>query len=162
MKKSISILSFAILIATLISCKKEAFNGLTDLRPAVPVTITNAIDFRPDPTVASSKSGGGTIQIILTIPAASGRTIKEITKVAASTSFTQIQSTGTTGFYISVPIPVNNISYTFNSSLSEYTAKTKDDLPDVDKELPKRFYFMITLDDGSIIISQPVRVLVIK
>ena len=148
----------------MISCKKQDFNGLSDIRPAVPVTVTNAIDFRPEPTVSTSISAGGAIQIILAIPASSGRTIKEITKVAANTTYTQIQSTGTTGFYTSAPIPVNSTTYTFNTTLAEYVLKGPGVIPTVSTtvgtELAKRFYFLITLDDGSVIIPESVRVLV--
>jgi hypothetical protein len=164
MKKNMKFLSVLFLAAIMISCKKEDFNGLSDVRPAVPVTVTNAIDFRPEPTVSTSISGGGAIQIVLAIPASTGRTIKEITKVAASTTYTQIQSTGTTGFYTSAPIPVNNTTYTFNTSLAEYVVKGPGTIPTVSTttgtELAKRFYFLITLDDGSVIIPESVRVLV--
>ena len=164
MKKNLKFLSFIFLTVIMISCKKDAFNGLSDVRPAVPVTVTNAIDFRPEPTVSTSISAGGAIQITLSIPASSGRTIKEITKIAVSTTFTQIQSTGTTGFYTSAPIPVNSTTYTFNTTLAEYVVKGPGVIPivstTVGTELAKRFYFLITLDDGSVIIAEPVRVLV--
>lgn len=146
----------------MISCKKESFNGLSDIRPDVPVTVTNAIDFRPEPTVSTYKGTGGAIQITLAIPATSGRTIKEITRIAISTSYTKIQ--GTTGLWNSAPIPVNATSYTFNTTLTEYTAKGGGAVPTVSTtvgtELSMRFYFMLTLDDGSILIALPVRVLV--
>ena len=162
MKKTFKILSFLVLVITMISCKKNEFNGLSDNRPAVPVTVTNAIDYRPDPTVATSVSAGGNIQIILAIPASSGRTIKEITRIAIGTSFTKIQ--GTTGLYNTAPITVNSITYTFNTTLAEYTSKGGGNVPaistTVGTELTNRFYFLITLDDGTQIIPEPVRVLV--
>ena len=168
MKKNLKFLSFVFLTLIMISCKKEAFNGLSDVRPNVPVTVTNAIDYRPEPTVSTSISAGGAIQIILAIPSSSGRTIKEITKIAASTTFTQIQSGGTTGFYTTTtpftPIPVNATTYTFKTTLGEYVVKGPGVVPTVSTtagtELAKRFYFLITLDDGSVIIPEPVRVLV--
>lgn len=154
-------LSFLVVTITLITgCKKETFVGLSDLRPTVPVTVTNAIDFRPEPTVSTSKAGGGNIQIVLAIPASSGRTIKEITKIAASTSYTAIQSTGTTGFYTSAPIAVNSTTATFNTTVSEYVTKGPGTVPsNTNTELAKRFYFKLTLDDASVIITEPVRVL---
>jgi len=155
-------LLFLFLTVTMISCKKEDFNGLSDVRPAVPVTVTNAIDFRPEPTVSTSIGAGGAIKIILAIPASTGRTIKEITRIAISTTYTKIQ--GTTGLWNSAPVPVNATTYTFNSSLTEYTAKGGGAIPPVSTtagtELTNRFYFMLTLDDGSVLISEPVRVLV--
>lgn len=160
MKISSKLLSFFVLSMIMISCKKEDFNGLTDMRPAVPVTVSNAVEYRPEPTVATSKAGGGNIQIMLAIPASSGRTIKEITKIAASTTYSAIQSTGTTGFYISAPIPVNSTTATFSTTVAEYVTKGPGVVPaTTNTELAKRFYFMLTLDDGTIIIPEPVRVL---
>lgn len=168
MKKNMRLISFLFLTVVMMSCKKEDFNGLSDVRPTVPVTVTNAVDFRPEPTVATSISAGGTIQITLAIPASSGRTIKEITRIAASTTYTQIQSTGTTGFYTTTPpftpIPVNATTYTFNTTLAEYVVKGPGTIPTISTtagtELAKRFYFLITLDDGSVLVPEPVRVLV--
>jgi len=168
MKKRKIFLSLLFLTMIVTSCKKEDFNGLSDMRPAVPVTVTNAIDFRPEPTVSTSVSGGGAIQIVLAIPGNSGRKIKEITRIAANTTYTAIQSTGTTGFYTTTPpftpIPVNATTYTFNTTLAEYVIKGPGTIPPVSAtvgtELAKRFYFLITLDDGSVIIPESVRVLV--
>jgi hypothetical protein len=161
MNKLIKNLSYIFLLVFLIGgCKKEDFNGLSDLRPTIPVIVTNAIDYRPDPTVSTSKAAGGNIQIVLSIPASSGRTIKEISKIAASTTYSAIQSTGTTGFYTTAPIAVNSTTATFNTSVAEYVTKGPGTVPTTtNTELAKRFYFLLTLDDGTTIISQPVRVL---
>lgn len=171
MKKNIKKLLFLLLaLMVIISCKKQAFNGLSDVRPDVPVTVTNAIDYRPEPTVATSVSAGGAIQIILSIPASSGRTIKEITRIAISTTYTKIQ--GTTGLWNAAPIPVNSTTYTFNTSIAEYTSKGGGVVPGAGlttngaisttagTELSNRFYFLLTLDDGTQIIPESVRVLV--
>ena len=162
MKKNIKFLSFLFLTVLMMSCKKEDFNGLSDIRPAVPVTVTNAIDYRPEPTVSTSIAAGGAIQIVLAIPASSGRTIKEITRIAASTTYTKIQ--GTAGLYNAAPIPVGATTYTFNTTLAEYVVKGPGVIPAVSTtvgtELANRFYFMLTLDDGSVLISESVRVLV--
>ncbi len=149
-----------VIIASMIGCTKQEIGPLMDIRPAVSVTVTNAVAFRPDPTVVTSKAAGGNIQIILSIPANSGRTIKEITKIAANTSYTAIQSTGTTGFYISAPIAVNSTTATFNTTLAEYVVKAPGVIPaNTNTELARRFYFKLTLDDGTDIIPFPVRVL---
>ena len=162
MKKNIKFLSFLFLTVLMMSCKKEDFNGLSDVRPAVPVTVTNAIDYRPEPTVSTSIAAGGAIQIVLAIPASSGRTIKEITRIAASTTYTKIQ--GTSGLYNAAPIPASGTTYTFNTTLAEYVVKGPGVIPTVSTtvgtELANRFYFMLTLDDGSVLISESVRVLV--
>ena len=146
------------------SCSKQETNPLLDQRPDVPVSITNATEFRPDPTV-TTPIGNGTIQITLAIPAQSGRTITEITKIAASTSYTKIQSGGTSGFYSATPIPVNGTSYTYNTSLTEYFARNPvsaaNPAAKANTELALRFYFLLLLSDGSKVVTMPVRVLVL-
>ncbi len=147
-----------VICAALVSCdKNDDFGPLTDARPAIPVTISNASEFRPGPAVRASKATGN-IQIVLQIPAESGRTIKEITRVAASTTFTAIQAT--TGFYNTTPIAGSGNSVTFNSTFAEYTAKTGLAIPASNTELGRRFYFLLTLDNNSTIIPTDVRVLV--
>ncbi len=153
------------LSAVLFSCSKKDTVGVNTANiPAVPVTVTNAMAYRPEPTVSTSKSGGGAIQIILAIPAESGRTIKEITKVAANTTYTQIQSSGSTGFYNAAPIAASGTTATFNTTITEYIAKAGPITPNPpasNAELPKRFYFLLTLDDNSTIVTSSVRVLVL-
>lgn len=153
---------FLLLTALFIGCKKET-GPLTDRRPTVAVTVSNATDYRPEPTVTTALSGTGAIQVILAIPASSGRTIKEITKVSASTSYTQVQ--GTTGLYISTPIAGDGLTATFNTSLTEYFVKkpvsASNPAAKVNTELANRFYFAVTLDNGDIIYPEAVRVLVL-
>lgn len=151
------------LAAAITSCEKQD-GVLDDIRPEIPVTVPNATDYRPDPTVTTSLSGTGTITITIAVP--EGRTIKEITKVATSTTYTQIQSTGTTGFYTTAPIPVNASTYTFTTSLTEYFQKNPvvpvtNPAATANVELARRFYFMITMEDGSVIFPRPVRILVL-
>lgn len=157
--------SAIILLVTLVaSCTKiKGFSNNTDNKPTVPVTIQNATDYRPDPTISVSLSGAGAIQIILAIPANSGRTIKEITHVAASTSYTKIQ--GSTGFYNAAPIPGSGTTVTFTTSLTEYFSiipvSASNPAAKANVELANRFYFLVTLDDNSTIIVDPVRILVV-
>ncbi len=153
-----------ILVATLFfSCKKET-GPLTDLKPTVSVTVSNAIAWRPEPTVSTplptAAAPSSTITITLSIPASSGRTIKEITKVAASTTYTQIQSTGATGFYTAGPVPASGTSVTFNTTTAAYLALYPQTLA-ANAELTRRFYFLLTLDDNSQIVTEAVRVLVL-
>jgi len=163
MRKSIKKLSFLLLMTVaMVSCKKDGFNGLSDNRPEVPVIVTNAVAFRPDPAVAASVSAGGAIQSILEIPESAGRTIKEVTRIALSNSYTRIQ--GTANLFNTAPIQVNNRTWTFNTSLAEYTARGGGAIPSISTtaatELTNRFYFLITLDDGTQVIPMPVRILV--
>jgi hypothetical protein len=159
--------SIVFFIATIfISCEKEV-GPLSDFKPVVPVTVSNATAFRPDPTVSTSISGGGAIQIVLNIPANSGRTIKEITKIAASTSYAAVQGIGTgIIYYTSAPIAGSGVSVTFTTSLTQYftihPVSPANPAAKADTELARRFYFLITLDDNSVIVSEPVRVLVLS
>ena len=199
MKKNIKFLLFLFIAVVMVSCKKEEFNGLSDVRPAVPVTVTNAIDYRPEPTVGASISGGGAIQIVLSIPASSGRTIKEITRIAASTNYQLLQNTlsintvggflnafPTTqgifsyaslpavagnltlvgGYYNLTPISVGATTYTYNTTLAQYFTTfpvAKNNLAaTANTELSFRFYFLVTLDDGTVVIPESVRVLVLS
>lgn len=156
-------LSLIVITLVLISCEKEV-GPLSDLKPAVPIIISNATDFRPDPTVTTSLSGGGVISITITIPAGIGSQIKEITNIATNTTYSAIQNAGP--FYIAAPIVVNGVSYTFNTSIAEYFVKNpvsaSNPAAAANVELARRFYFLITLSDNKTIVSQPVRVLVLN
>ena len=162
----------ALVVTTFTSCEDEV-GPLTDIRPAIPVTVTNAFAYRPEPTVTTSLAGGGNIQIILSIPASSGRTIKEVAVATSTTTtttntYTAIQSTGTTGFWTGSPFAASGTTFTFNTTIAQYftlnpaTATTGTNPPAVaNVELARRIYFKLTLDDNSVIIAQPVRVLVL-
>jgi len=163
-------LTFCIAAALLAftGCKKEGFGALSDNRPDVPVTVTNVYEYRPAPTVKASKVENK-ITITLQIPAESGRTIKEVTKIAASTTanFTAIYSgtavgTSTSQLWTATPIPVNGKSYTFTTTFDEYKTKTATTTtPTSNALLARDFYFMLTLDNGQTLIPQNVRVWVV-
>jgi hypothetical protein len=146
-------------------CKKDDFNFLSTSHPIVPVTVTNLYAMtNAVPTVVTSLSGGGAITITLAIPAGSGRTIKEITRVGISntpTNYKVVQVT--TGLYNTAPIPGSGTSVTFTTSLTEYTAKTGLAVTTggtATSFLGRYFYFLITLDNNDQIIAVPVRVYV--
>lgn len=154
-----------LLVAVLSACSKQngfgpnysAYNG-----GDAPINVQNSIANRPDPTVTASVGGDSSITIILTIPSTSKHTIKEITKVATSSSYTAIQSAGATGFYPVSAIPGNGSTVTFKTSLSVYSSVYPKEKYSLNKELVNRFYFRVTLDDGSIVYPTPVRVLVVS
>lgn len=159
MNNTIRISCLLILFFSLAGCTKQTIGPLSDIRPAVSVTVSNAIDYRPEPTVSTSKAGGGAIQIVLSIPSGVGRTIKEITKVSAAVNYSLVQSGS--GAYNAAPIPGNGTTATFTTSLAEYVTKAGGTVPASNNELAKRFYFIVTLDDGSVLVSMPTRVLVL-
>ena len=169
MKKLIQYSFWVLILVFAISCKKtEGFNSLSDNRPDVPVTVANAYDYLPAPTIKASKAENK-ITITLQIPEASGRKIKEITKIAASTTanYTAIYSgtavgTGTTQLWSNTPIPVNGLSYTFNTTFDEYKTKTGGTTtPGSNAFLNRDFYFLVTLDNGQTIIPMYTRVWVV-
>jgi hypothetical protein len=158
---------FFLAAASVSGCTKQ--NGFgpnyTAYNPAAnPILVTNAVDYRPDPTVSTSLGGDSSITITLSLSGTSGRSLKEITKVAGSTSYGAIQSS-TTKFYNSAPIPASGNSVTFKTSIAEYfqhyPVSSANPKATANVELSNRFYFLITLDDGTIVYPTPVRVLVL-
>ena len=149
-------------------CKKDAFGPLSDNRPDVPVTVANVYDYRPAPTVKASKAENK-ITITLKIPEGTGRTIKEVTKIAASTTanYTAIYSatavgTSTSQLWSATPIAVNATSYTFITTFDEYKAKTgTTTTPASNALLGRDFYFLLTLDNGQTVIPTNTRVWVV-
>ncbi len=169
MKRTISFWLYVILLLAATSCKKtEGFGPLTDNKPAVPVTVANAIDYLPAPTIKASKAENK-ITITLQIPAGTGRTIKEVTKIAAQAtgSYGAIATgtavgTGTTQLWSNTPITVNATSYTFNTTFDEY--KTKKGVTGTiasNTLLANDFYFMLKLDNDETVIPTYVRVWVV-
>lgn len=155
MKIVINIVSILAAVLMLGSCTKQETDPLMDARPDVPVSFTNATDYRPDPTVTCSLKDS-IITINMEIPASSGRTITQISKIATSTSYTKIQ--GATGLYVSTPIPVNATSYSYKTTLKAYFAANGGSAT-ANSELANRFYFSVKLDNGNEVITLPVRVL---
>lgn len=155
------------LAATLIfsGCKKDDFNFLSTSYPDVPVTVTNLVGmYNGVPTVSTSLSGGGAITITLSIPASTGRTLKEIPRVAvASTPNNYKVVQVTTGLYNTAPLAATGTSFTFTTSLAEFTTKTGISVTTggtATSFLSRYFYFLITLDNGQQLIPVPVRVYV--
>ena len=161
--KILNIVSVVVAALVLTSCSKQEIDPLMDARPDIPVTISNAVEYRPDPTIYCSLKDS-VIQITISVP--NGKTITEISKIATSTSYSKIQSSTATGWYVATPIPVNASTYTYKTSIKEYfainpaTAATGANPPaKAEAELGNRFYFLIKLSDGTTLIPMPVRVL---
>jgi len=161
-----TLLSLGLILSVgITSCKKDNVSLENNL-PEIPVTVSNKIGIWTAPTVSSSFGAGGAIRIVLEIPASSGRTIKEITRVAANTTVGSVQVT--TGLYNAAPIVGGGTSVTFTTTLAEYFTKaggtpyTATTAGTASSFLAKNFYFMLTLDDGKVIIPTQVRVYVDK
>jgi hypothetical protein len=152
---------------SLTGCKKDDFNFLSQSPPDVPVTVSNLYGmFNGVPAVSTSLLGGGAINIVLTIPASTGRTFKEITRVGISntpTNYKVVQVS--TGLYNTAPLPASGTSFTFTTSIAEFTTKTGIAVTasgTATSFLSRYFYFLIRLDNGQEIIPVPVRVYVDK
>jgi hypothetical protein len=168
MKKVIYLSICSLLLIITVSCKKtKGFNSLTDNKSDVPITVANVYDYLPSPTVKASKAENK-ITITLQIPAETGKKIKEVTKIAASTTanYTAIYNgttvgTGTSQLWSATPIAVNAISYTFTTTFDEYKTKTGSATPASNALLGRDFYFMLTLDNGQTVIAMNIRVWVV-
>jgi hypothetical protein len=165
MKRLKQYILIGVMAAGIASCEKDGFTPLADYRPPVAVNVSNATEYRPGPTVTVSRVTN-TFSIVLEVPAESGRTIKEITKIVATSGSSQ-PLFGTTGLYPGGPVAGNNTNkITFNTSLTQYAAQSGNSIPANNPpvngvELAKQFYFLVTLDDNSTVITQQVRVLVV-
>ncbi len=160
-KNTIIICLAAMLIFS--GCKKDDFNFLSTSYPDVPVTVTNLFGmYNGVPTVSTSLAGGGAITITLSIPSGTGRILKEISRVAvASTPNNYKVVEATTGLYNTAPLAATGTSFTFTTSLAEFTTKTGISVTTggtATSFLSRYFYFLITLDNGQQLIPVPVRV----
>jgi hypothetical protein len=163
MKNTLLYLSL-LLLWTASGCKKDTFNFASTSHPDIPVTVANLYGvYNGVPTIATSLASG-TITIGLSIPASSGRTIREITRVgvASTPSNYKVVEQGS-GLYNTAPIAGSGTSVTFTTSLSEYTAKTGLSVTSggtATSFLGRYFYFLITLDNGDQLLPVPVRIYV--
>lgn len=150
--KNVILLFSLLVVVTLTSCEKEEYSVFqSDNRPEVPVTFPGTITYGFNPYIEHSISGGGNIQFTLSIPEESGRTIKEITRVAAGATGINA-GTVKTGTYISSPIPVNGTTATFTTTLEEFATKTGEAAKTESNKLVKAgkeiaFMFLVTLED---------------
>ncbi|RRB11924.1 hypothetical protein EHT87_24480 [Larkinella knui] len=163
MKKITQFLLLTVLAFAGVSCKDDyVYSDLVqDNRPAVPVTYTGATTYGFDPYYEVSLAAGGNIKITLSIPASSGRTIKEITKVAAGATSINAGTLTTAGNYNTAPIAGNGTTAEFTTTVKDFAAK-RPAVPTTLLALPNfreiAFVFLVTLDNGSTVVATPVRV----
>ena len=165
-KKPICALFLA--VAAMTGCSKQSGLGpnYSDYNPpAAPITVTNAVDYRPDPTVTTSLSGDSSITITVALTGNSGKTMTQITNVIGATSYAPIQN-ASSKWYNAAPITATNNTATFKTSIAEYfknyPVSSANPKATANVELSNRFYFSITLSDGSVVYPTPVRVLVLQ
>lgn len=150
-----------------LSCKDDyKYNDLfQDRRPAVPVTFAEATSYGGNPYILSSLAAGGTITFTITIPASSGRTIKEITKVVGGATGINPGTLNTaSAAYTAAPIAGTGTTVVFTTTVAAFKAKYPS-VSIVPVALPNftelAFIFLVTLDDNTQIITEQVRVRVV-
>jgi hypothetical protein len=154
----------AALAMTSFACKDDLEYGplVRDNRPAVPVTFPNAQTFGGNPWIDVSVAGGGAIKFDLSIPATSGRTIKEITTVAGGATGINVASLSSAAAKINTaPIAGTGTTATFTYTLADF-AKKFPAVPIAASANPLSpreiaFIFLVTLDDNTQIVTQQVR-----
>jgi hypothetical protein len=169
-RKNILITCCTSALLFLTGCKKDGYGPLSDAPADVQINVTNVYDYRPNATVLASKAANK-ITITLTIPAESGRTIKEVSKVSATANgnFGVIRDSTivkSTGLYFNTPVAVNAATYTFTTTFDEYRAKisatsTPAAVPTSNALLARDFYFQLKLDNDRVIYPTSVRVWVV-
>ncbi len=168
--KNIFLVLMLLTAASLSSCEKEYDTFYSDNRPAVPVTYPGTITHGFNPYITHSISSGGDITFTLSIPETSGRTIREISRVAAggtSVNAASLNATTASGApvpnYISAPIAGNGTTATFTTTLEEFKTITNEAAKSDANKLVVAggeiaFMFLVTLDNNETIIPVQVRV----
>ncbi|MES2518648.1 MAG: hypothetical protein V4585_11110 [Bacteroidota bacterium] len=162
--KKYNFLVAMMLILGLGSCKQQYdYLSLRDAVPTDVITVDNAVYYERIPFVTTSQSAGGNIEIILKLADGSPNTIKEITRVNASSTNRAINATSvqtTTGLYNTAVIAGNGKSVSFKTTIAEYLKKKALTTLQATTTGPYdlQFYFLVTLDNGQTIIPLETRV----
>ncbi|QHV99458.1 hypothetical protein [Spirosoma endbachense] len=166
----INLLLLALVAGSSFSCKDDqVYSDLVrDNRPAVPVTFPGATTYGFNPYITSSLAAGGAIQFTLSIPATSGRTIKEITKVvggATGINVATLNAATATTAYNPAPIAGSGTTAVFTTTIADFKKKypTVPTTPATQANTftEIQFLFLVTLDDGTQIVPEPVRVRIV-
>ncbi|MBU6120917.1 hypothetical protein [Hymenobacter siberiensis] len=179
-KHLINLFALVLLAGSAVSCKKAYDNNNLDpLAPSladIPVTVTNFNVFERFP-VFFATAPAGAFTITFSIPADKGK-IKEITKVTTGNNGLRDLQTGApavlynynTATSAAVAIPGNGSNtITFTSDLDTYTkyrtrvgagVATVNPVVSTNPQAPTQieYYFLLTLDNGTTIIPERVRV----
>jgi len=156
------------LLATLVvanfACKDDLIYSelVRDNRPAVPVTFPNAQTFGANPWIDVSVAGGGAIRFDLSIPAGTGRTIREITTVAGGATGINVGSLNSAAAKLNTaPIPGSGTTASFATTLAAFRVRfpAVNVTPATNPLSPREiaFIFLVTLDDNTQIVTQQVR-----
>ena len=162
-------LLLALLTSSSFSCKDDYIYSdlVRDNRPAVPVTFVEATTYGFNPFITTSIAAGGPIRFTLSIPASSGRTIKEITRIvggATGINVATLNAATAASSYNAAPIAGTGTTAVFTTTLADFKTKYPT-VATAPVALPNyteiQFLFLVTLDDGTQIVPEPVRVRVV-
>jgi hypothetical protein len=181
MKKLYTILTLVVCVGLFSQCADDGEYDHPinrDNIPAVPILFTGATTYGGNPYYqVSFANGTAPVAITISVPDDSPLKIKEITKmIAGTTSITPGNvMTASVVNYLAAPIAVNGTTTTINTSLTEFNLKvaaasrvTQALVDAATTSTPatpyveRAFLFLVTLEDGSTIISEQVRLRVIK
>jgi hypothetical protein len=107
-----------------------------------------------------SLAGNEPIRFELSIPESSGRTIREITKVAAGATAINIGTLNTGPNYLTAPIQADGTTATFTTTIQEFQTRRRTATTPVLAGQELAFIFLVTLDDNSQIVTQRVRAVI--
>ncbi len=180
--KTLTYLFFLCILFLLSACDDQFSDDLVrDNKPTIPLTYLGSSTNGFNPYYTVSIEQGGAVEIQLSIPANSGRTIKEITKVIAGGTSINAGNVADTArkSYISAPIPGSSTNAIFTTSITEFNSKlsatSSDRIPaaiaantpgaSIIQTVPlptpfieRAFMFIVTLDDNSTIIPVQCRI----
>jgi hypothetical protein len=164
MKKLTNTLVALAMAIALFSCEQDFGEFNRPNRPLIPLEFMNATSYGSDPFIVVSLSGEGEIQFEMSIPENSGRTIKEITSVAAGSTAINPGTLNSAGNYNESPILGNGNKVIFITSLEEFRQKR----PNVSLNIGNSgfgeiaFIFLVTLDNNETIVSMRSRVRIVE
>lgn len=151
-----------LMLSFLASCEEDFGTFNRDNRPEVPLMFTNATSYGHDPFV--EVSAGEPIEFVMEIPENSGRTIREIRKVAAGNTSINVGTLNTSGDYNATPISSEGNRIVFSTTLAEFRQKR----PNVTVNVPETgfteiaFMFEVILDNNESIVSTRARARITK
>lgn len=157
-------LLLVILVGANVACKDDLVYSelVRDRQPAVPLTFPNATTYGANPFIIVSAGSGGAIKFDLSIPAGSGRTIREITTVVGGGTGINAGSLNTASLKFNAsPIAGTGTTAVFQTTIADFSKKysTVNVTPSANPLSPREiaFIFLVTLDNGDQIVTRQVR-----
>ncbi|MEM0939814.1 MAG: hypothetical protein AAGC64_02540 [Bacteroidota bacterium] len=146
-----------LILALFICCEDDDFDNdfFEENLASIPINFPGSILAADAPTYTFAYNASTNIDITIPmeIPSSSGRTISQISRVAAGN--TAINPGSLSDNYISSPISAGSNSVVFQTTTDEFSSLRTDS---VEPGSTIAFIFEIVLDDGQILISREIEV----